>query len=221
MLGKEWTREYFNDYVIWLENTLFKVLQKDSGELTLETIKKELDLNGISQKDEFLDYFIQSNNNERYPESAFLLDVNYIDNCKMTDFYFSLLENDSRIVVDQEDKIQGLKLLLSEFLYQCGYNEALVIQNKILNKQKSNRKNETRDREVFDNVEAVSKDGEKKIITVFYGTLRNRTTWYAKRGKVSSKIEKSKNGKFIYMEGKKMMEIVNDDVISYISKDYD
>ena len=146
MIGKEWTREFFDEYIIWLEYTLFKMLQKynveeleksksetDAKEELDELDKKDKQCNnegiitsfkniidslGINTKENFIEYLLQSINNKRYPEMAFLLDVSYIDDCDMNNFYFSLLEKDGKIIIDQNDKIKALKLLLSEFLYQ-------------------------------------------------------------------------------------------------------
>lgn len=41
MIGKEWTREFFDEYIIWLEYTLFKMLQKYNVE-ELEKVKAKL-----------------------------------------------------------------------------------------------------------------------------------------------------------------------------------
>lgn len=153
---------------------------------------------------------------------AFLLDVSYIDDCDMNNFYFSLLEKDGKIIIDQNDKIKALKLLLSEFLYQCGYDDALEFQQSLLSdKIDKDKSSETIDnKKQFNNVRVVSNDGEQKNIGVSYKTLRGLTTWYAVRGKVSSKITKNKKGEFEYREGDKFMKIIDSDVIEHISKDY-
>ena len=263
MLGKEWTREFLDEYVIWLEHTLFKILVEngekelqennievadisasqvtinDSNEIhndkesnnqeiitfirnklnSLESVSKN---EMIANEDQFIEYFLQSNNNRRYPEMAFLFDINYIDDANMNDFYFALLKEDGRIIIDQNDKIKGLKLLLSEFLYQCGYDDALKFQQSLLNNKINEYKSsETIDnKKQFNNVRVIANDGEQKNIDVSYKTLRGLTTWYAVRGKASSKITKNRNGKFGYREGDKFMKIIDSDVIEYISKDY-
>lgn len=253
MIGKEWTREFFDEYIIWLEYTLFKILQKynveelekskseteakENGEILDDLDKKDKQCNdegiinsfkniidslGINTKENFIEYLLQSINNKRYPEMAFLLDVNYIDDCDMNNFYFSLLEKDGKIIINKNDKIKGLKLLLSEFLYQCGYDDVLKFQQSLLNNKINEYKSsETIDnKKQFNNVRVVANDGEQKNIDVSYKTLRGLTTWYAVRGKASSKITKNRNGKFGYREGDKFMKIIDSDVIEYISKDY-
>ena len=250
MIGKEWTREFFDEYIIWLEYTLFKMLQKynveeleksksetDAKEELDELDKKDKQCNnegiitsfkniidslGINTKENFIEYLLQSINNKRYPEMSFLLDVSYIDDCDMNNFYFSLLEKDGKIIIDQNDKIKALKLLLSEFLYQCGYDDALEFQQSLLSdKIDKDKSSETIDnKKQFNNVRVVSNDGEQKNIGVSYKTLRGLTTWYAVRGKVSSKITKNKKGEFEYREGDKFMKIIDSDVIEHISKDY-
>lgn len=224
MLGKEWIREYFDDYIAWLENTLFSLLQKSNNEISAELINKELEVKGINSKDEFVEYFLQSQNKKRYPELAFLLDVNYIDNCEMNNFYFKLLEDGGKIVIDQEDKIKGLKLLLSEFLYQCGYDDALKIQNKLLkdNIEENRIIKMLNDKKVFNNVEVEYKNGTKENVTIFYGTLRGATTWYVKNLKnISKKIVKNKKGEYICGNGEDRIVICDKDIVEYIAKDYD
>lgn len=41
MIGKEWTREFFDEYVIWLEYTLFCILQK----YNIEELEKKKSVN--------------------------------------------------------------------------------------------------------------------------------------------------------------------------------
>ena len=188
MLGKEWTREHFDEYVIWLEQTLFKILYKYgekelqenidvtdisvsqetvnesnnvhndkecSNHEVLTFIRNKLNSLETVSKDEFIEYFLQSNNNKRYPKMAFLFDANYIDNCDMNQFYFSLLEKDGKIIIDQNDKIKGLKLLLSEFLYQCGYDSVLKIQESLLIKNIEKNRVIIKDKDI---IEYISKD---------------------------------------------------------------
>lgn len=235
MIGKEWTREFFNEYVIWLEHTLFRFLQKynieelqndkqNNDQEIIGSFKNIIDSLGINTKENFIEYLLQSINNKRYPEMAFLLDASYIDDCYMTEFYFSLLKKNEKIVINEKDKIKGLKLLLSEFLYQCGHDDALKIQQSLLSKNIEKAKDKSfaiiEDKKDFTNVEVTAKNGEKKNIDVSYKTLRGLTTWYAVRNKTSSKITKNKKGDFVYREGDKLMKIMNNDVIEYISKDY-
>lgn len=252
MLGKEWTREFFDEYVIWLEHTLFKILSEngekeleenievtdisasqetvnDSNETShkkiIDFIRNKLNSLEIASKDEFIEYFLQSNNNKRYPEMAFLFDINYIDDINMNNFYFSLLEKDGKIIIDQNDKIKELKLLLSEFLYQCGYDNALKIQEGLLIKNsEKNKKNFSEimsDKKIFENVKIEYKNGTSENVTIFYGKIRGNTTWYIKtQNKIYRKITKNKSGEYICGEGKSRVVIKDKDIVEYISKDY-
>lgn len=69
-------------------------------------------------------------------------------------------------------------------------------------------------------VNGVRKDGFSESVTVFYGTMRGDTTWFAKNDKgVSCKITKSKKGVLSYGSGKCKCIIEDESVINYISKD--
>lgn len=257
MIGKEWTREYFDDYVTWVEHTLLKLLKEccnketqnnkstedvmeikkepdNSGEMNegakcnkeefMTSIKNKLSLLGVPEE-EFVEYFLQSNNGERYPEMAFLLDVNYIDNYDMNQFYFSLLKDNGRIVIEQNDKIKGLKLLLSEFLYLCGYDEALEIQKKLLSQNVDvNRKKSSQiigEKKIFEDVKIKYKNGTDEAVTIFYGKIRGYTTWYIKtQRKIYRKIIKNNKGEYICGDGKTRAVISDNEIIEYISKDY-
>lgn len=263
MIGKEWTREFFDDYIIWLEHTLFKMLQrynaeeleksksetdtkedvKESEEILndLDLIKKDkqcddeeiinsfkniIDSLEINTTENFIEYLLQSINNPRYPERAFLFNVNYIDNCDMNQFYFSLLEKEEdNIFIDQNDKIEGLKLLLSEFLYQCGYDHGLKIQESLLIKNiKNNKKNSSEimsEKKTFENVKIEYKNGTSENVTIFYGKIRGNTTWYIKtQNKIYRKITKNNKGEYTCGEGKIRAVIKDKDIVEYISKDY-
>ncbi len=258
MLGKEWTREHFDEYVIWLEQTLFKILYKYgekelqenidvtdisvsqetvnesnnvhndkecSNHEVLTFIRNKLNSLETVSKDEFIEYFLQSNNNKRYPKMAFLFDANYIDNCDMNQFYFSLLEKDGKIIIDQNDKIKGLKLLLSEFLYQCGYDSVLKIQESLLIKNiEKNKKNSveiTSEKKIFENVKIEYKNGTSENVTIFYGEIRGNTTWYIKtQNKTYRKITKNNRGEYTCGDEKNRVIIKDKDIIEYISKDY-
>lgn len=266
MLGKEWTREFLDEYVIWLEHTLFKILVEngekelqennievadisasqvtinDSNEIhndkesnnqeiitfirnklnSLESVSKN---EMIANEDQFIEYFLQSNNNRRYPEMAFLFDINYIDDANMNDFYFALLKEDGRIIIDQNDKIKGLKLLLSEFLYQCGYDDALKFQEDLLikniEKSKNNSSGIMSDKKIFENVKIEYKNGTSENVTIFYGKIRGKTAWYIKtQNKIYRKITKNKCCEYICGEGKSRVVIKDKDIVEYISKDY-
>ena len=55
MIGKEWTREFFDEYIIWLEYTLFKMLQKYNVE-ELEKSKSETDTKeNVKENEEILE----------------------------------------------------------------------------------------------------------------------------------------------------------------------
>nr|WP_024835528.1 hypothetical protein [Clostridium sp. 12(A)] len=70
------------------------------------------------------------------------------------------------------------------------------------------------------NTTGVNKAGLNEDVTVFFGTMRGNTTWFAKniRG-VSCKITKSKKGIFKYGKGKYGFEISDENVTGYIGVD--
>lgn len=69
-------------------------------------------------------------------------------------------------------------------------------------------------------VNGVRKDGSSESVTVFYGTMRGNTTWFAKNDRgVACRITKSKKGILSYGAGKHKHIIEDESVINYISKD--
>lgn len=66
----------------------------------------------------------------------------------------------------------------------------------------------------------VNKLGIKEGVTVFFGTMRGNTTWFAKNARgVSCKITKSKKGIFTYGKGSCKFEISDENVTGYIGED--
>jgi hypothetical protein len=66
------------------------------------------------------------------------------------------------------------------------------------------------------------KDGTGESVTVYFGTMRGNTTWFAKnKNSVSTKIQKSKKGIFTYGSGSCKAVISDQNVIDYISKDFE
>lgn len=216
--------EYSNEYVIWLEDILFKFLLKDQNEKDdlIDLMRKQLNIIGSNfcNDDYFLQYLLEKDERDRYEKQWLLFNVKYIDDCDMNQFYLSLLSKDENIIIDEKEKIKKLKLLLCEFLSQCGY-DTLKFQRKILENKVNDKKEQANDKKRFDKVEVSDNNGKKITITVFYGTLRGLTTWYAKKDKSSSKIIKDKNGNYVYRVNDKKMYILDKDVIDFISKDYD
>jgi len=66
----------------------------------------------------------------------------------------------------------------------------------------------------------VNKTGLNEDVTVFFGTMRGNTTWFAKNARgLSCKITKNKKGIFTYGTGKYKIEISDENVNGYIGKD--
>lgn len=69
-------------------------------------------------------------------------------------------------------------------------------------------------------VNGMTKDGSSESVTVFYGTMRGNTTWFAKNDRgVARLITKSKKGILSYGTGRHKHIIEDKSVINYISKD--
>lgn len=222
---KVYISQNYNDYFIWLEENLFRILKKNKVDMDIKSIENELDScekpsHELYDKQYWLEYFLKKNDHDYY-EQFFLLNTNFMLNDTIVDLGARLLKsNEENILIDQKDEIIALKLFIAEFLIKSGYDQFCKYQEKLI-KQKIQKVDEINGRKRFHNIEAVIGNGEKRNIIVYYTTLRGCTTWYAKHGLTSSKIKKNKNNDFIYMENGRQIKIIDTEVIDYISKDYD
>ena len=70
------------------------------------------------------------------------------------------------------------------------------------------------------NVIGIRKDGEVQNVTVYFGTMRGNSTWFAKNDKgVSCKIVKNKKGILSYGTGFSKHTISDENIINCISDD--